>query len=235
MTTSTTGSMRRRTPTDTGDDQEMRRGRSRERHSPTRSARRGADRRVRVPELSLGLLVVTGCALAALLWSRSLTATSTVVVAAGDLARGEVIDEDDLSLAEVRSVRGLGLVSGDRSTELVGRILLVDVSAGSTLVGAMVGDVPRLGGDEALVGVALERGHAPSDLAVGDRVQVILVPDPTGLTETAPTTLSTPARVWSIDPADEFEPRALVTLGLPVDQAAPVAAAHAVRLVRVER
>jgi hypothetical protein len=184
-----------------------------------------------VPELAVGLVIVSVCALGALLWSRSLTATTTVIVAASEVSRGQILGVEDFVAAEVRGGNDIGLLSADQVDQLVGRVTLVAVPAGAPVIEAMVGDLARLGADEALTGVALERGHAPSDLAVGDAVRVIVVPNPSALDQALPLMLDTVALVRAIEPADDFEPRAVVTLGLPLEFAADVAAAHGVRLV----
>lgn len=181
----------------------------------------------------MGLVIVTVCILAALVWSRSLTATATVLVTAGPVDRGVVIGEEDLVAAEVRGGHGLGLVTGDAVDGVVGRRALVDLPAGTPVVAAMFGELPRLSRDEALVGVALDRGQAPTDLAEGDRVGIVVVPDPVAIENEPARLLVDAALVWSIEPADEFEPRAVVTLGVPIGVATEIAAAHGVRLVRV--
>lgn len=200
----------------------------------TRAALGRTPRRVRVPELAAGLVIIAVCVLVALLWSRSLTTMSTVTVARRDLSRGDVISADDLVVAEIRGGDSLGLVSGDRMGDLIGRVALVDLAANAPIVAAMLGEMAPMSPDEALVGVALDIGHAPVDLAVGDTVRVVVVNDPTGLNARPPRLLPGTALVRALDPGDEFEPRAVVTLGLPMDAAADVAAAADVRLVRVE-
>lgn len=192
-------------------------------------------RRVRVPELAVGLLVVAVCAFAALIWSRSLTATTAVLVSRDAIARGQVIESGDLVPAEMRGADAVGLVAADRADELVGRVALVALPAGAPVLDAVLADGPPLGVGDALVGVALDRGQAPVDLVVGDVVKVIVVPDPVSLDTAGPRMLARAAVVHGVQPADEFETRAVVTLAVAVDDAVDVAAAHGVRLARVER
>lgn len=192
-------------------------------------------RRVRVPELAIGFVIVSVCGFGALVWSRSMTATTSVLVAAHDISRGDVLSDDDLVPAELRSAGDLGLVDPADVSTLVGRVALIDVPAGAPLLGPMVDTLDVLADGEALVGVALERGQAPSELAVGDTVRVIVVPDPASLDARGPELVPALALVRAVEPADEYEPRAVVTLTLPVQDAPAVAAAAGVRLVRVER
>lgn len=200
----------------------------------TRPALGRSSRRVRVPELAAGLVIIAVCVLAALLWSRSLTKMSTVTAASRDLSRGDVLSAGDLVAVEIRGGDSLGFVSGDRMGELVGLVAMIDLAANAPIAAAMLGELPGTSPDEALVGVALDIGHAPVDLVVGDTVRVVVVNDSAGLEPTPPRLLPGTALVRALDPGDEFEPRSVATLGLPLDTAADVAAASGVRLVRVE-
>lgn len=197
------------------------------------SPRRRAPRRVRVPELAVGLVIVSVCVLGALIWSRSLTQMSKVVVTTGTISRGETVDASDLAVAEIRGGESLGFAPAHRLDELVGRVSLVDLGADAPVVGAMLAEMPAMTADEALVGMALEVGHAPVDLAVGDTVRIVVVTDPNGLDPTPPRLMPGTALVHALEPGDDFEPRDVVTVGVPLDAAADVAAAPGVRLVRV--
>lgn len=192
-------------------------------------------RRVRVPELGLGLLIIAVTVLAALMWSRSLTSTTSVVVAAESIRRGEVLDEGNVIAVEVRGGTELGLLPAARLDDVMGQVALVDLPAGDPIVAATVGSLPRPTADEVLVAVALERGAAPTDLAAGDVVGVVLVPDASMLDGQQPTMLRDTAVVRLIDAADDYDTRAVVTLGVSVHVATEVAAASDVRLVRVDR
>jgi hypothetical protein len=191
-------------------------------------------RPVRIPELVLGLVLVVGCALAAVMWNRSITAGFTIVVAASDVPRGSVIDAVDLLPAEVRGGEGVGFVSGDAAADLVGTVALVDITAGEPLTSSMVTATEPLTPEEGLASVALERGQAPSDLGPGDSVRVVVVPIADPVTPSAPTLLELVAEVWDVEPPTEYEPDSVVTLRLPIADAAIVAGAESLRLVRVE-
>ena len=68
----------------------------------------------------------------------------------------------------------------------------------------------------------------------GDTVRVVVVPLADPVEPTPPTMLELVAEVWDVAPANEYEPTAVVTLRLPLTEAATVAGADSVRLVRVE-
>lgn len=194
--------------------------------APTRS--------IRVPELAVGVVLVVSGALAAVLWHRSVTQGDTVVVAARDVPRGAVISAADLAPADVRGANGIELVDGASASELVGQVTLVDVAAGTPWSRDLLSDVAPLRADEALAAVALEPGEAPPDLATGDPVRVVIV-TPGHLDAPAVADLrDVTATVWQVVPAGELGTDAVVTLRLPLSEAAVVTAAEEVRLVRVE-
>jgi hypothetical protein len=62
----------------------------------------------------------------------------------------------------------------------------------------------------------------------------VVVPIADPVTPTAPTLLELVAEVWDVEPPTEYEPGSVVTLRLPIADAAIVAGAESVRLVRVE-
>lgn len=184
--------------------------------------------------MALGLLLVVTCVFAAMLWNRSVTTGRTIVVASGDIARGSVIEAADLAPAEVRGATGVGFVSGENASDLVGTVALVDITAGEPLTASAVTQTDPLRPDEGLTSVSLERGDAPVDLGPGDTVRVVVVPLADPVEPTPPTVLELVAEVWDVAPANEYEPAAVVTLRLPLTEAATVAGADSVRLVRVE-
>lgn len=203
------------------------------RRTPRPSRAGPLPRRIRVPELAVGLIVIGVSILAALLWSRSLTATTDVVIAARSIPRGDILERSDFITADVRGADALGLVSSADVSHLVGRVSLVRLPRGAPVIESMVAALPPIGDADAIVGVALEPGEAPADLAVGDVVRAVVLPDPALLDAPRPVLLDGTALVRGIEPVDEFESRVVVTLGVSLAQATDVAAAHALRLVRV--
>jgi hypothetical protein len=191
-------------------------------------------RQVRMPELVVGVVLVVGAALGAVLWHGAVTSGDTVVVAARDVPRGAVLTADDLAPVEVRGASGLDLVPGASAAELVGRITLVDVAAGTPWSPGLLGEIAPLQADEALVALAVAPGEAPPDLSAGDLVKVVVV-TPGNLDAPATAELrSATATVWQLVPPGELGPDAVVTLRVPLTEAVVVSAAEEVRLVRVE-
>ena len=196
-------------------------------------------RRVRFPELALGGVLVVAGAVGSVLWGTR-GPDQRVLVAARDLHRGEVLDTGAVRWAAV---------SGDRiaaqldPATLVGRVLSGDVPVGSPLVPAHIRPVRPIADDEVGVGVSLERGMCPPDLAEGDEVMLV-VTGPTdaggspsvdafceGIAFTPAETevLGAPARVYRLD-SGEASVDGRVVIGLVVNETQVVALSSAERI-----
>lgn len=191
---------------------------------------------VRVPEAVLGLVLVVGGALGALLWHRSATATSLVTTLATDVGRGDELTAAALVPLEVGSADALGLVPWTAAGDLVGRRVVTDLTAGTPLLPALVTVGVPLAEGEALAAVKVGAGSYPADLAPGDLVDAVAVP--TAVTGTdmpgPPLVLASAAVVHAVEPMGDADLSEVVTLRLPEDAARALgAAAGPVRLVRV--
>lgn len=187
----------------------------------------------RWPELALGVLLVAGCALGAVLWHASGSERVAVAVLAADVPGGEVVTAGDLRAADVAGVDGLRLVPWERADRLVGLVAVTDLRAGTPLSSDLVAAEPRLRPGEGLVSLDLAAGSYPAaGFAVGDVVDVVHAGAPDDDPAAPATLVATGAEVWAVAPADDGS--ALVTLRLDADGARRVGArATAVRLVRV--
>ena len=194
-------------------------------HSHTRG------RKVRVPELVIGVLLVSGCALAALLLQRSDTNRVTVVVAARAVPRGSAISAVDLTGTMLSGDTSM-LISGDDAKGLLGQVASVDIPAGVPLSSAMFTTASALGPDEALTSVALEPGRMPPDLAPNDQVRIVVVD--TSAANSPARLVEATAQVWSIVDADGSNLNTIVTLRGPLSLATDLAAASTVQIARVE-
>lgn len=136
-------------------------------------------RRVRFPELAVGLFVTVACALAAVLWHLNATDRVPALAIAAPVERGATIAPDDLTIVYVASDSTLARLDDSQSASVVGRVALVDLPAGTLVTPSLVADEVTLQPGDGVVGLALEPGGYPSTrLAVGDLVDVVQVGDP---------------------------------------------------------
>lgn len=131
-------------------------------------------RRVRLPELAVGLVVVVGFALAAVLWQLNATQKEPVLAAARDLSRGDVLTARDLRVVYVAADDPIAHVGRADSARLIGRTVVSDVEAGALLTPAMTADGAAVAAGEGVVGLSLEPGQVPTTrLRAGDLVNVV--------------------------------------------------------------
>lgn len=139
-----------------------------------------ASRRVRLPELAVGVLVTVGFALAAVLWQLGSTERVPALAVAGPVTRGEVVTADDVRVVYVAAGDELRRLSDTQSASLVGRVALVDLEAGVLWSPSFVaGGVVAVDGD-GVVGLSLDVGQFPAGLIAGDVVNVIAPGSPEG-------------------------------------------------------
>lgn len=131
-------------------------------------------RRGRWPELAIGVVLMVGFALAALLWHLSSSSKDPVLALAVDVERGEVIEATDLRVVYVASDEPLSHLPGSASATVVGRIATTDLEAGTLLTRSQVTERVVLAPGDGVVGLALEPGQFPAlGLVPGDRVNVV--------------------------------------------------------------
>jgi len=186
----------------------------------------------RVPELVLGLVLMVGGALGALLLARSGDSAVVVVGAARDLQRGSIVTSDDLVAIEIPSELAEPFIAGDSAVTLLGQTTLVDLQASTPLTSAMLTSIEPLQMGEALTSAAVKVGNYPQDLSVGDLVRVITVPD-IALSQVAqPALFDRPITIWSIkaNPDKDF---ALVTFRSTLDLSMAIANSGEVHISRI--
>ena len=136
-------------------------------------------RRVRMPELVVGVLVMTVFALGAVLWHLSAVDKSPALAVVGNVERGQTLSATDVRVVYVSSDGALArLTEADRNS-VVGRVALVDLGPGTLLTRSLVADRPALEAGDGIVGLSLEPGGYPAmGLSPGDLVNVVRTVDP---------------------------------------------------------
>jgi Flp pilus assembly protein CpaB len=128
------------------------------------------------PLVVLGVLLVAGCALAAVLFARSGQRSVEVVVAARDLRPGQPIEAADLRVTQVSTDTDASFVSAAHLAELVGQFVRGYEPAGTPLNLQMIEAGAALGPGEDVVGAVLAAGAIPvGGLRPGDTVEVLVV------------------------------------------------------------
>ncbi len=135
-------------------------------------------RRVHVPWVVAGVLLVVGCALAFAVASTRATTAKSVLVATQSLHAGTVLGPSDLRAVRLQGTAVGSFLPASAEASVLGRPLAVPLVAGAPLSTAEVGAPSGLGAGEAVVALALKAGQYPPALATGDQVAVVPTPTP---------------------------------------------------------
>ncbi|HEX6257253.1 MAG TPA: SAF domain-containing protein [Euzebyales bacterium] len=134
-----------------------------------------ARRRVHVPTLLAGLLLVVGCALGFAVLTQTLSEQRPVVALSRPVARGTVLTEADLAVAQVTADSTIATLPADDRARLLGRTLLTSLPAGAVVTPDLVTAASvDIGPSARTVGLLLDPGGYPtSTLAPGDQVTIV--------------------------------------------------------------
>jgi Flp pilus assembly protein CpaB len=204
------------------------------------SGRPSASRVVRtrqrnVPLGVIGVLIVLGSALGGLLWSRTTVSRTDVLVAAHDIPAGRQLSDSDVRVVRLSADGSVASIPATQRATVIGQMVSVPIPAGALLAPSEIGRDTGLADNEAVVGVVLAPGAAPTaDLRSGDRVAVIEADKSTSTTSTSAsgTAVVTTASVYAIDRLGSSN-GLFVSLRVPASVAARVAAAAAGDRVRL--
>lgn len=187
-------------------------------------------RRARIPELLVGLAFVVGFALAALVWHANSTQRDAALALATEVERGETITAGHLEVVYLGTDDVVARLDPSRSVDIIGRVAVADLEAGTLVTTSNVVDLPALGPGEGVVGLALDPGQYPAGpLSPGDIVNVVVPGDADSLV------IAEAATVFSVEDLGG-QGRRFISLRAPEDDANTVAAAAEsgpVRLVLV--
>jgi len=126
--------------------------------------------------------VCVGAVLAAWAWSSS-TSTERVLVATTEIARGSVIEAEDLTTVRISLDPALASLPASAAEEVIGQRAGLDIGAGGLLTLDAVEEASLPAAGMSVVGVALTPEQAPGQmLLVGDQVRVIVTPGQEGET-----------------------------------------------------
>jgi hypothetical protein len=123
-------------------------------------------------------------------------------------------------------------VTESEASSLIGQTLLVDLQASTPLTASMFSDQQQLLPNEALTSAAIQQGNYPIDLAVGDQVRLVTVPD-ISLSQTAqPEMFDRVVTIWSLNKSEKND-LAFVTFRGSLELSMAIARAGEVHISRV--
>lgn len=195
----------------------------------------GAHSRLRRLDLrvAIGLLLMTVAVLGGASLIRNAQARTPVLVAAGSVQPGEVIEASDLRVAEISLPAGVSYLSASMEGEIEGRVAAESLWDGKVLAPGSVAETPPLAAGMVAITLLLPPESAVGgSVRAGDNVAVLSSP---GVNEagadqesSATTILLTEVPVLSVRQASTAEGEGLlVTLTLRLEEARAVAEARA--------
>lgn len=134
-------------------------------------------RRRRPTLIALGIALIVVCGLGTYWVVDRLSTTSQVVVAAADVAEGQVLSAEDLTTTEVNVPAGTSVVAGGELESLVGQRAVSPLQDGALLSPGQVSAERFPAPGTAVVGIRVTAGQIPAnDVDPGDPVQIVGTP-----------------------------------------------------------
>lgn len=131
-------------------------------------------RRVRLPEVVIGVLVTVFFGLGAVLWHLSAIDKSPALAATSAIERGDTITAADIGVVYVASDDPIARLNESQMNLVVGGVALVDMAPGTLLTRSVIASQPTIDDGEGVVGLSLDPGGYPAmGLSPGDRVNVV--------------------------------------------------------------
>ncbi len=190
--------------------------------------------RARVPQIAVGLLLTAGAALAFVLWNAASVQRTPVLALISELARGEAVELTDLRIVHVGTDDALAMLGADQASQILGRVAVADLPAGSLVVPEQFAVRSTLVPGTGVVGLAMSAGEYPTPrLRLGDLVNVVVASSEDG----SGRVLVEAAEVVGVE-ALGTQGQRFVSLLMAEDTAAEVAAMSSsgrLRLVQIAR
>jgi Flp pilus assembly protein CpaB len=183
--------------------------------------------------VAIGLLLMTVAVLGGASLIRNAQARTPVLVAAGSVQPGEVVEASDLRVAEISLPAGVSYLSASMEGEIEGRVAAEPLWDGKVLATGSVAETPPLATGMVAITLLLPPESAVGgSVRAGDNVAVLSSPgvnEAGGDQESSATTiLLTEVPVLSVRQASTAEGEGLlVTLTLRLEEARAVAEARA--------
>lgn len=189
-------------------------------------------RRVRVPELAIGVLVIAAAVAASVALNTDGDSGTGVLAVGRTVTRGQVIDSSDLTVVSLTADQDVALLATELSSQVVGMRAAVDIDAGTPLSSSHLIDVAPLSADEAVVGVVVDDARAPADLVPGDLVRVVYL-DTSLENGDVVSTLPNLAEVWAVSNPDDLMGERAISLRIARTLAESFVGHDEIHLVKV--
>jgi len=174
--------------------------------------------------VAVGLLLVVGLALVSGWLYTKAGQKTPVVVMKSDVAMGEIIDRSDLSTVEVAG--GVTAIAGANLESVIGQRAAVGLLSGTIVQRSMLTADDPFPAGMVQVGVTVTGGRIPAGGVVpGDHVQVLALPAAGGTGAATPKVVAKDAEVFATLEDPTRAGGYLLTMLVPTDEAAGVAAA----------
>ncbi|MBG0569008.1 SAF domain-containing protein [Actinoplanes aureus] len=183
-------------------------------------------RRISVPRVLLGAVLILGLALAGAIVANRVDTRVPVLAVARDIAAGQTITDADLTVVRIAAEAGVATVPEAQRTTVAGRTASMPVAAGTLLHEGLLGEVVFPAAGQAVIALGVKPGHAPSGLAAGTKVTVLIVPTAGaagGVATSAGPVVHAKATVVSVEQAADQSGQQVVSLLLASADATKVA------------
>ncbi|MPZ52633.1 MAG: hypothetical protein GEU79_07855 [Acidimicrobiia bacterium] len=190
-------------------------------------------RKVKVPQLILAIIVMAGAALIAVLWYSSSVTRSPVLVAASDIAPGEIIEASDLAISYIGTDDVLAVIPQSEADQVIGSRASMELVTGQLLPPSVMDGRTAVVPGESVVGVVVAAGGYPNtDLRAGQFVRVVSVVEVDNVL--SPEVAAESVEVIGVERIEDGSNQWLVTLRTEnPNEANLIAAAEEVKLILV--
>ena len=196
----------------------------------SRDLDQGERKKKRVPDMAVGIALIAIGVIGSMAVYRSASATVSVVGVVSDLGRGQVIKDSDLRAIRISPEAAQFFVDASNAGSLLGKSLTVSIKGGTPLSESMVSSASPLGPDEALTSAAVPAGNIPANLAVNDKVWLVLTSDATITNASPPLLFDEAVTISAIEQSDELNSAVIVTFRGPLRLSLAIAGAGNVRI-----
>jgi hypothetical protein len=196
----------------------------------SRDLDQGERKKKHVPDMAVGIALIAFGVIGSMAVYRSASATVSVVGVVRDVDRGQVIEASDLQAIRISPETAQYFVDASNAGSLLGKSLTVSVKSGTPLSESMVSSASPLGLDEALTSAAVPTGNIPANLAVNDKVRLVLTPDATITNASPPLLFDEVVTISAIEQSDELNSAVIVTFRGPLRLSLAIAGAGNVRI-----